>query len=283
MNPLHHPSLKDRVVIVTGGGRGFGWYIAEELLKAGAKVVATASRRPEELADVQKRADALAGPGRFVTLKADVREYADCEATVALTLKTFGRIDVLVNNAGRGTGEYRIGLAGKSGPRFWDVPVDGWKAILDTNVTGVFQMTRAAIPHMLERKFGKIFSISTSLVTMSMPGLSPYGASKAGLEMSHVVWAKELAGTGVDVNILLPGGASDTPFITQAMVAGEVGTRTALLPGDVIVPPAVWLCSDATNGVTGRRIIAKFWDKAKDPQAAFEGCVQPKHDLPEIM
>jgi 3-oxoacyl-[acyl-carrier protein] reductase len=283
MNPLHHPSLKDRVVIVTGGGRGFGWFIAEELLKAGAKVVATASRKPEELADARKKAEALAGPGRFVTLKADVREYADCEATVALTLKTFGRIDVLINNAGRGTGEYRIGLAGKSGPRFWDVPVEGWKAILDTNVTGVFQMTRAAIPHMLERKFGKIFSISTSLITMSMPGLSPYGASKAGLEMSHVVWAKELAGTGVDVNILLPGGASDTPFITQAMVAGDVGTRTSLLPGDVIVPPAVWLCSDATNGVTGRRIIAKFWDKAKDPHAAFEGCLQTKHELPEIM
>jgi NAD(P)-dependent dehydrogenase (short-subunit alcohol dehydrogenase family) len=283
MNPLHHASLKDRVVIVTGGGRGFGWYIAEELLKAGAKVVATGSRKPEELADVQKKADAIAGPGRFVTLKADVREWADCQATIELTLKTFGRIDVLVNNAGRGTGEYRIGLAGQGGPRFWDVPLDGWKAIIDTNVTGVYQMTRAAIPHMLERKFGKIFSISTSLTTMSAAGLSPYGASKAALEMSHVIWAKELAGTGVDVNILLPGGASDTPFITQAMVPGDVGTRSKLLPGDVIVPPAVWLSTDATNGLTGRRIIAKYWDKTLPPQLAFEGCLQTKHVLPEIM
>ncbi|MDX2222513.1 MAG: SDR family oxidoreductase [Rhodospirillaceae bacterium] len=282
MTELHHPSLKDRVVIITGGSRGFGWFIAEELLKGGAKIVATASRKPEELADAQKKADAIA-PGRFVTLKADVRSYADCEATVALALKTYGRIDVLINNAGRGTGEYRIGLAGQGGPRFWDVPVEGWQAIIDTNLTGVFFMTRAAMPHFLANKFGKIFSISTSLTTMSSPGLSPYGASKAGLEMSHVIWAKELAGSGIDVNILLPGGASDTPFISQAMVPGEVGTRKNLLPGDVIVPPAVWLCTDATNGVTGRRIIAKFWDKALDPQKAFEGCLQPKHDLPQIM
>jgi 3-oxoacyl-[acyl-carrier protein] reductase len=85
------------------------------------------------------------------------------------------------------------------------------------------------------------------------------------------------------VNILLPGGASDTPFITQAMVPGAVGTRTSLLPGDVIVPPAVWLCSDATTGLTGRRIIAKYWDKTLPPQLAFEACVQTKHALPQIM
>lgn len=282
MNALHHPSLKNRVVIITGGSRGFGWFIAEELLKAGAKIVATASRKPEELVDAQKKADSIA-PGHFVTLKADVRSYADCEATVALALKTFGRIDVLINNAGRGTGEYRVGLAGQGGPRFWDVPVEGWQAIIDTNLTGVFFMTRATMPHLLANKFGKIFSISTSLTTMSSPGLSPYGASKAGLEMSHVIWAKELAGSGIDVNILLPGGASDTPFISQSMVPGEVGTRKNLLPGDVIVPPAVWLCTDATNGLTGRRIIAKFWDKSLAPQQAFEGCLQPKHDLPQIM
>ncbi len=282
MSVLHHPSLKDRVVIVTGGSRGFGWFIAEELLKAGAKVVATASRKPEELVEAKAKAEAI-GPGRFVTLKADVRNYDDCVASVDLAIKTFGRLDVLVNNAGRGTGEYRVGIAGAGGPKFWDVPVEGWKAIIDTNLTGVYQMTCAAIPHFVEQKFGKVFSISTSLTTMSAPGLSPYGASKAGLEMSHVIWAKELAGTGIDVNILLPGGASDTPFITQAMVPGDVGSRASLLPGDVIVPPAVWLCSDATNGVTGRRIIAKYWDKSLPPQQAFDGCVQPKHDLPNIM
>jgi 3-oxoacyl-[acyl-carrier protein] reductase len=89
----------------------------------------------------------------------------------------------------------------------------------------------------------------------------------------------------VDVNILLPGGASDTDFITQDMVPGEVGHRAGgvLLPGDIIVPPAVHLCSDATNGLTGRRIIARFWDGALPPAEAFAACLQPQHDHPEIM
>ena len=277
-----HPSLKDRVVIVTGGGRGFGWFIAEELLKGGAKVVATASRKPEELTEVQAKADAIA-PGNFVTLQADVRDYAACEATVNLTLEKFGRIDVLVNNAGRGTNEYRIGKWGEPPLPFWEIPTESWTNILDTNVTGVFQMTRATLPHMVEQGFGKLFAISTSLTTMSAPGLSPYGASKAALEMSHVIWAKELKERGIDINILLPGGASDTEFIKPEMVPGEIGKRDSLLPGDVIVPPAVWLCTDATNGVTGRRIIAKFWDKEKAPEDAFEDCLQPQHELPQIM
>ena len=98
------------------------------------------------------------------------------------------------------------------------------------------------------------------------------------------MWARELADHNVDVNILLPGGASDTDFISQEMVPGEVGTRSGrILPGDVIVPPAVWMCTDETNGLTGRRVIAKFWDHETNPAEAFEKCLQPKHDHPEIM
>ena len=114
--------------------------------------------------------------------------------------------------------------------------------------------------------------------------LSPYGASKAGIETAHIVWARELAEHNIDINILLPGGASDTDFIPQSMVQGEVGTRhDKILPGDIIVPPAVWLCSDKTNGITGRRIIAKFWDKKLTPEEAFKKCLQPSHPHPEIM
>ena len=115
-------------------------------------------------------------------------------------------------------------------------------------------------------------------------GLSPYGASKSGLETAHIVWARELGDHNVDVNILLPGGASDTDFISQEMVAGAVGTRAdRILPGDVIVPPAVWMCTDETNGLAGRRVIAKFWDHDAAAKDAFEKCLQPKHEHPEIM
>jgi 3-oxoacyl-[acyl-carrier protein] reductase len=199
-------------------------------------------------------------------------------------LEAFGQIDVLINNAGRGSREYRIDYQGGQTTKFWDVPVEAWHSVIDTNLTGSFLMTKATVPHMIDRNFGKVFSISTSLTTMIGNGLSPYGASKSGLETAHIVWARELADHNVDVNILLPGGASDTDFIPETMVPGDVGTRgDKILPGDVIVPPAVWMCTDETNGLTGRRIIAKFWDHDADAATAFAGCLQPQHDHPEIM
>lgn len=283
MSGIQHPSLEDRVVLITGGSRGFGWFIAEALLRSGTKVALTGTRKPEQLDEVKAKAEAIADPGQCITIRADVQDWDDCQRTVEETLNAFGRIDVLINNAGRGSREYKVTM-GADTTRFWDVPVESWRSVIDTNLTGSFQMTKATVPHMMERQFGKVFSISTSLTTMIGTGLSPYGASKAGLETAHIVWARELADHNVDVNILLPGGASDTDFISQEMVPGAVGSRSdRILPGDVIVPPAVWMCTDETNGLTGRRVIAKFWDHDAEPATAFEKCLQPKHDHPEIM
>ena len=282
---LQHPSLKDRVVIITGGGRGFGWLIAEALLSAGARVVLTASRKPEELAEVSAQAEAIAGPGRCITVRADVTKWDDCVATVDAGVKAFGRIDVLINNAGRFAGEYKGGLASDPTARvhFYDVPPDAFRTIIETNVIGVFNMTKAVMPQFLKQGRGKVFSMSTSLPTMYAPGLSPYGGSKAALEMMHRGWAQELKDKHVDVNILLPGGAADTAMITQEMAPGKVGERSHLLPADVIVPPAVWLCTDETNGMTGERIIAKFWPDGAEPNEALKKCLQPHVEVPAIM
>ena len=275
-------SLQGRTVLITGGGRGFGWLIAEALLKQGSKVFLTASRHPDQLLEVQDKAAALAPAEHCATMVADVCSWDDCQATVATALSTFGHIDVLMNNAGRGTGEYRMS---RSDPiPFDEIPVEAWRTVIDTNLNGTYQMTRAMAPHMRERGFGKIINFSTSLVTMVGLGLSAYGASKAGIETATVVWAKELAGSGVDVNVLLPGGASDTDFITQSMVPGPVGRRGgALLPADVIVPPALWLAADRSNGVSGRRVIAKFWDHELPPDEAIKACLEEQHDTPRIM
>lgn len=279
------PSLQDRVVLVTGGSRGFGWFISQALLQAGARVVLTATS-PEGVRAAQARANALAGPGRCLALAADVSQADDCAQAVDATIDTFGRLDVLVNNAGRGSREYRVTLDDSTTP-FWEVPVAAWERIIATNLTGTFLMTRAAVPRMIRQGGGKIFSMSTSLTTMITTGLSPYGASKAGIETAHVVWARELAPHGIDINVLLPGGAADTAFIPESMVAGEVGRRAGdgspLLPGDVIVPPALYLCSDASNGLTGRRVIAKYWDPSLPAAEAFAACLQPSHPHPEIM
>lgn len=282
---LRHPSLKDRPVIVTGGNRGFGWFMARELLAAGAKVAIT-GRNVEALKTAAARAERIAGPGKCLTIVADVTRPADCERTIGETLAAFGRFDVLINNAGVSslTLGGSIGLQGNRVTPFHEASIENGRAVIETNLLGVFYMTKAAMPHFVGRKFGKVFSISTSLGNMVRPGNSFYGASKAGLEVFHRVWAAELKGTGIDVNILLPGGASDTEFIPDSAVPGAVGSRAGrLLPGDVIVPPAVWLSTDATNGVTGERIIAKQWDNAAAPDIAFKGCLQPHVAEPAIM
>lgn len=282
---LRHPSLKDRPVIVTGGNRGFGWFMARELLAAGARVAIT-GRNVEALNTAAARAEAIAGKGRCVAIVADVTKAEDCQRTVDETLAAFGHFDVLINNAGVSSLSFGggIGLTGGQTTAFDQLDPKVGRGIIETNLLGVFTMTRSAMPHFRQRKFGKIFSISTSLGNMVRPGNSFYGASKAGLEVFHRVWAAELKGTGIDVNILLPGGASDTEFIPDSAVPGAVGNRAGrLLPGDVIVPPAVWLSTDATNGVTGERIIARFWDKAAAPDVAFKGCLQPHVEEPSIM
>jgi NAD(P)-dependent dehydrogenase (short-subunit alcohol dehydrogenase family) len=279
-NPLHHPSLRERVVVITGGSRGFGWAIAEQLLKAGARTMLTASRNSEELAEASRRANAIAGPGRCITRRADVADWSDCEATIADTVAAFGRVDVLINNAGRGSSEY---ASGSQRMPFHEIPAPAFRTIVETNLIGAFQMTKAVLPHFLTRGFGKVISISTSLTTMCMPGFSPYGASKVALELTHRVWAQELQGRGVDMNILLPGGASDTAFVSQAMRPGVIGRRSDLLPGDIVVPPAVWLCSDATNGLTGRRFIAKHWDRTQPPDEALRGCMQPSTEFVGVL
>ena len=282
LKALHHPSLKDRVVIVTGGSRGFGWFIAEELLRARARVTLT-GRNSNTLATVLDAAKRIAGPGRCIAVAGDVTRPEDCARTVEETIRAFGRIDVLMNNAGRSYGEFGDRMS-KITP-FHDVTEPQLRAIVETNLFGVFFMTQAAIPHMLERKFGKVISISTSLLNMVRPGNSVYGSSKAALETAHRCWAGELKDTGVDVNILLPGGPSDTELITPAMVPGVVGERSGgrLLPGDIIVPPAVWLCTDPTNGMTGERVIARFWDVDLPLDKAFRGCLQEHVEEPSIM
>ncbi len=287
LNQLRHPSLKGRVVLITGGSRGFGWFIAEELLKGGAKVALT-GRGEAALKTVAADIESRYGKGRCVTVAGDVSKQPDCARMVDATLEGFGRIDVLINNAGRSPQDFASGGAGAARMvPFYETPDEALHTIIDTNFKGVWYMSKAAAPHMVKQKFGKIMSVSTSASNMIRAGNPIYGPGKAALEAMTRVWAQELKGTGVDANIILPGGAADTSFIRPEVVAGAVGERAQsgrLLPGDVIVPPAVWLCTDATNGITGVRAVGRNWDKtAASADEAFQKCLDPHIEVPRIM
>ena len=181
---------------------------------------------------------------------------ADCQRVVADTLQAFGGLHVLVNNAGRGM-RFVSERFFETPTKFWETDPRVWRLIIDTNVNGPFLMARAAVPRMLAQRWGRIINISMNHQTMRRAGFSPYGPSKAALESETVIWAQDLAGTGVTVNALLPGGASATGMVPEDL-APEV--RQGLLNPAIMVPPLLWLVSPAADSVTGMRLVATRWD-----------------------
>ena len=248
-----------KVAIVTGGGRGLGRAMALGLSRAGFVVVVTAARRRDEIEAVAAEA-----PRQIHPLLADVGSAAACAALVRETEARFGPIDILVNNAGRGM-RYVAERFLSDPPRFWEVEPETWRMIVDTNVNGPFFMARAAVPGMIARGWGRIVNISMNHETMRRRGFSPYGPSKAALESETIIWAQDLAGTGVTVNALLPGGATLTGMIPAGT---PEDARRKLLAPEVIVPPLLWLVSDSAGHITGRRFNASRWDPRLDTAQA---------------
>lgn len=267
-----HGPLRGRVVLVTGGARGLGREMVLALLEQGASVVSTGSSPSAALDSLASQAQALGAEGRYWGTVADVTDFAQCTALVAATEARFGRLDVLVNNAGRGMRliSERFNV---EPTRFWETDPQAWRSIVETNLNGAFHMARAAVPGMVARGFGKVINISTSDQTMVRKGYAPYGPSKAGLEAASRVWAADLAGTGVDVNVYLPGGAADTELLPPG--PGKKGADGNLLPADVMRRGIVWLCSDASNGVSSRRFIARLWPAEGDVVAVAVAIASP--------
>jgi len=243
--------LEGKVVIITGGGRGIGRAIAEGYVREGARVAVTAAR---ECSEIEAFA-AIWGADLALAFVADVADLTACERVVADTISCFGHLDVLVNNAGRGM-RYVSPQFLAEPTRFWEVDPAVWRMVIDTNVNGPFLMARAAIPHMLRRGTGAIINVSMNYETMKRRGFSPYGPSKAALESETIIWAQDLEGTGITVNEVLPGGATATGMIPPG-IPDEL--RRHLLPPEIVVPPAVFLASDAGRRLTGRRLVATEW------------------------
>ena len=240
--------LKDKVAIVTGGGRGIGKAIARAFAQEGAKVVVTAARQRNEIEQVASKIGGTA-------VLANVSNKDDVQKLVDSVISDFGRIDILVNNAARGMKFVNESFMTEPKP-FWEADPDMWRMVIDTNISGVFLMTRAVIPHMLERRFGRIINISINHETMKRKGFTPYGPSKAALESMSTIWAQELDGMGITLNVLLPGGATNTGMIPDTFPEPK---RKELIDPAIMGPPAVYLASDDASVINGQRIIALEW------------------------
>ena len=202
-----------RSILITGGTRGIGYAVAEALIKAGDKVAITGTT-PDGAAKAER---ALSAGGQVVGVACDVRDAASVQNAVDNAVARFGGLDVVVNSAGVGVG---VPIA--------DMPHDEWDRIIGTNLTGVFNTCKAAIPHLRARG-GWIVNISSLASTNPFPGGAAYCASKAGLNAFSDALMQELRYDNIRVTTLLPGS------VATGFSGREPGTGAdwKLLPEDV--------------------------------------------------
>ena len=142
-------------------------------------------------------------------------------------------------------------------PKFWEVDPDLWHRVLVVNAYGPQLMASVAAPHLVERGWGRIINVTTSLDTMYLRGCGSYGPSKAALEANTRIMSQDLAETGVTANVLIPGGPANTRMIPEATGFN----RDELVQPEAMRAPVCWLCSDDADDINGMRFIAAMWDE----------------------
>jgi NAD(P)-dependent dehydrogenase (short-subunit alcohol dehydrogenase family) len=237
--------------LVTGATSGLGLAMARALVGAGARVAITSRD-----ADRARHAAAELSPDAL-GLALDARDEGAVAAGVAETWERFGGLDLLVNNAGIGMRTVNPRFLSEPQP-FWKLLPGGFRDVLETKATGCFLMARAVVPLMLEQGGGRIVTISMSKATMVRRGFVPYGPSGAAVEALSRVMAADLADSPVTVNLLLPGGATDTGMIPDGIPSEA---RERLLDPAIMGPPIVWLASPAATGVHDERIVAAEFEQ----------------------
>ena len=235
--------FRDRVALITGGAGGIGLAIARRLARGGAHI-AVADIRGEA---AEKAADEIRRMGRrAIGVGGDVSRSKDADALARATLAEFGRIDILVNNAG---------LMGRVAP-LWELKDEDWSHVIGVDLSSVFFVSRAVIPHMRARKSGCIVSVSSIAGKEGTPRLIPYSVAKAGIIGFTKALGKEVIGDGIRVNCVAPG-VVETPLLdqlppeaTQTMLSkipmGRFGTA------DEVAAVVCFLASDDASFITAQ-------------------------------
>ena len=239
-------SLAGRVAVVTGASRGLGRAIALALAEAGADVAlaARAKRDLEDTGALVQRAGR-----RALVAPTDVARYAEVEALMGRAVRELGRLDIVVNNAG----------VAKVAPLAEMTP-DDWRFMVDANLTGVFNGCRAAAPHLIAQKSGKVINVASVLGQVGLPGYTIYAATKGGVIALTRALGVEWARHGIQVNAIAPGWfatdmtdpAFSDPRINERLTR-DIPMRRIGRPEE-IGPLAVYLASDASAFMTGQTI-----------------------------
>ena len=238
---MNQIDLKHRRAVVTGAAQGIGFAIARRLLTSGAAV----SLWDRDAEHLSRAGTELQTAGQISTEIADVSDASSVAAATASTIARFGRIDILVANAG---------IAGPN-HKTWEYPIDAWKQIMDVNLNGVFFCCREVIPHMLRHGYGRIVNVASIAGKEGNPNASAYSASKAGVIALTKSLGKETADKNIAVNCITPAAAKTSIF--DQMTPEHINFMLARIPRgrflevDEIAAMVAWLVSEENSFTTG--------------------------------